>query len=161
MWRRWGAPQNFCLAFSDELEKQLLLKKMLKKANKKCKNFNIYNTVFFKKNKEKHLEISLFYTCVLKSWWYDLCSWDIECDRLKLVIMGLFLPFFPLKPPKNQNFEKVKKIAGDIIILHKFIKNHGHEVRFLRYGVRQADFFALLLNWKIKILKKWKKHLKM
>ena len=66
--------------------------------------------------------------------------------------MGLFLPYFPLNPPspppqkKNQNFEKVKKIAGDIIILHKCIKNHSHEVRFLRYGVRQADFFVLLLN---------------
>ena len=62
--RRWDKPQNFCLAFIDELEK--LLKKLLKWANKKCKNFNIYNVVFFvkKKNKEKHLKISLFHTCV-------------------------------------------------------------------------------------------------
>ena len=27
MWRRWGKPQNFCLAFIDELEKQLFIKK--------------------------------------------------------------------------------------------------------------------------------------
>ena len=27
MWRRWGKPQNFCLAFVDELEKQLFIKK--------------------------------------------------------------------------------------------------------------------------------------
>ena len=26
MWRRWGLPQNFCLAFTDEVEKQLLKK---------------------------------------------------------------------------------------------------------------------------------------
>ena len=36
-----GTPQNVCLAFIDELEKQLS-----KWANKKCKNFNIYNVVF-------------------------------------------------------------------------------------------------------------------
>ena len=33
-------------------------------------------------------------------------SWDMEYDRLKMVIMGHFLPFYPLKNPKNQNFEK-------------------------------------------------------
>ena len=49
--RRWDKPQNFCLAFIDELEK--LLKKLLKWANKKCKNFNIYNVVFFVKKKIK------------------------------------------------------------------------------------------------------------
>ena len=28
--RRWGTPQNFCLAFTDEVEKQLLIKKTVK-----------------------------------------------------------------------------------------------------------------------------------
>ena len=57
---------------------------------------------------------------------------DIEFDKLKLVIMGHFLTFFPT-PPKNQNiwnFEKMKKLAGDIIILRKCTKNHDH----MRYG---------------------------
>ena len=27
MWRRWGTPQNFFLAFIDELEKQITIKK--------------------------------------------------------------------------------------------------------------------------------------
>ena len=27
MWRRWGTPQNFFLAFTDELEKQTIIKK--------------------------------------------------------------------------------------------------------------------------------------
>ena len=27
MYRRWGTPQNFCLPFIDELEKQLFIKK--------------------------------------------------------------------------------------------------------------------------------------
>ena len=34
MCRRWGTPQNFCLAFIDELEKQLLIKKLMKWAKK-------------------------------------------------------------------------------------------------------------------------------
>ena len=64
---RWSTPQNLYLAFIKELEKQLFIKKLLKWANKKCKNFNIYNIVFKKKEKkEKHLNTSLFYTCVTK-----------------------------------------------------------------------------------------------
>ena len=49
-------------------------------------------------------------------------SWDIEHDRLKLVIIGHFLPWYPPKNPENQNSEKMKKIAGDILILHKCTK---------------------------------------
>ena len=61
MQRRWGTPQNFCLTFIDEFEKQLFIKKNpVKWANKKFKNLNIYNAAC-KKKKEKHLAISLFY----------------------------------------------------------------------------------------------------
>ena len=35
-------------------------------------------------------------------------SWDIEQNIMKLVILGHFLPFYPPKNPKNQNFEKQK-----------------------------------------------------
>ena len=52
MQRRWSIPQNFCLAFIDKLENTYLLKKLLKWANKPCKNFNIYNVVFKKKTKK-------------------------------------------------------------------------------------------------------------
>ena len=34
MCRRWDTPQNFCLAFIDELEKQLIIKKLMKWAKK-------------------------------------------------------------------------------------------------------------------------------
>ena len=47
MCRRWGTPQNFCLAFIDEFQKQLLIKKLMKWAKKKLKNFNINVVVFF------------------------------------------------------------------------------------------------------------------
>ena len=54
-------------------------------------------------------------------------SWDIECNRLKLVIMGHFLPFYlPSLKPKKPEFWKNEKIAGDIIILHKCTKTHNH-----------------------------------
>ena len=48
------------------LKNKYLLKKLLKWANKKQINFNIYSVAFFKKDKEKHQEISSFYTCVPK-----------------------------------------------------------------------------------------------
>ena len=38
---------------------------------------------------------------------------------------GQFFAHLPPKNPKNQNFEKIKKMPGDII-LHKCTKNHDH-----------------------------------
>ena len=91
-------------------------------------------------------------------------SLDAERDKLKLVFLGHFFPFYPLKNPKNQNFENKKKIAGDIIILHVYQKSQLYDVRFLRYRVRQTGFFVILgyfcpftpplTTRKIKILKK-------
>ena len=44
---------------------------------------------------------------------------ELECDRLKLVIMGHFLPYKPPPPPpakkKKSDFEKNEKIPGDTI----------------------------------------------
>ena len=53
-------------------------------------------------------------------------SWDKERDRLKLVILGQFLQFYPPKNKKYQNSAKMKnKSAGDII-LQMCTKNHNH-----------------------------------
>ena len=98
--------------FFMNLKSNYLFKKLLKWANKKYKNFNTYNNaVFFKNNKEKHLEIILFYTClanILMIW-----SIGIEHDRLKLVILCHFCPFTPLKTKqktkKNRFLKKWKK----------------------------------------------------
>ena len=39
--------------------------------------------------------------------------------RTKLfVILDYFLPFYPSEYPENHSFDKMKKILGDIIILH-------------------------------------------
>ena len=53
--------------------------------------------------------------------------WDIECDRLKLVIMDQLFPFY--LPPENLKYQNLKKIAGDIIILLMCTKSY--EVQFL------------------------------
>ena len=34
--------------------------------------------------------------------------------------------FYPPDSPKNENFKKMKRAPGDIIILHKCTKNHDH-----------------------------------
>ena len=74
--------------------------------------------------------------------------WDIECDRLKLVVMGPFFPFTTLKTKKNQNQKKKKekiiknkkKKRKNCRIYHHFTqvyqKPQSYQVRFLRYRVR-------------------------
>ena len=42
------------------------------------------------------------------------------------VILAPFLPFYPPNNPKNQNFEKMKKLPGVIIILHRCNINDNH-----------------------------------
>ena len=37
MWRKWGTPQNFFLAFIDELEKQTIIKKTVEVDQSKTK----------------------------------------------------------------------------------------------------------------------------
>ena len=55
-------------------------------------------------------------------------SWDMKCNRHNFfIILGHFLPFYPLKTPK-MNCQKNEKTHGDIIILHKFNKNHDHRL---------------------------------
>ena len=51
----------------------------------------------------------------------------MECNRQNF--LSLWTSFCPLSPPKNpenQNFEKIKKTPGDIIILHKCTINDNH-----------------------------------
>ena len=82
------------------LKNKYLLKRLLKKANKKQNNLNIYNVAFFVlKNKEKHLEISLFTPVYQISWWSTVPETGKECNWLNSVIIGHFLPYYH---PKNQ-----------------------------------------------------------
>ena len=86
--------------------------------------------------KKKHLEILSFYTCVPYMtilWWmgprYE--AWWTEFS----VILDCCLPFHPPNNLKNQNFEKLKKIPGDIIILYMYTINDNHII----YGSRDME----------------------
>ena len=87
-------------------------------------------------------------------------SWDINCSReifflsswvifviwyvTDVTVIFHFGHFFALSPPnspKNENFKKIKKTSGDIIILHKCTRTHDRMLLFLRYGVWRMFFF--------------------
>ena len=80
---------------------------------------------------------------------------------------GLFFALLPPNSPKNQNFEKLTKTPGDIIILHMCTQNYDHMMYgFFRYGAWWMSLFlfwaifcpfTLLTAREIKILKKMKK----
>ena len=54
-------------------------------------------------------------------------SWDMKHDKQNfLSFWTVFFPLYSPNNPKNQNFQKLKKSPGDIIILHKCTKNHNH-----------------------------------
>ena len=52
--------------------------------------------------------------------------WSVT-ERIFCRFRPFFALFFP-NNPQNQNFAKMKKRPGDIILLHKFTKNHDHMV---------------------------------
>ena len=88
------------------------------------------------KNKEKHLEILLFYTCVPTMFMIWSTVLEIESvtnwNFLLWVIFSLLPyphphPFLP-KNQKSQNFEKMKKVAENIIILCKCTKSYNHMI---------------------------------
>ena len=110
---------------------------------------------------------------------------DMECNRQNVLsFWNLFCPFTPSLPPnnpENQNFEKlkkaleknfkkikIKKVPGDVIILHMCTKNYDHMLYcsldmayngfncyFSFWAIFQS--FTSLTAQKIKILKKQKK----
>ena len=119
---------------------------------------------------KKRLEILLFHTCVLcKSydiWFLRYWAWKTNF----FVILDHFLPFHNPKNPKNQNFEKMQKTVGDIVILPMRTKNHDHMLYCFWDMVcdRCNCYFSFwdifcpfnpLTNRKMKMSKKWKKSL--
>ena len=85
---------------------------------------------------------------------------------------GPFLPFYPPIGPENQNFEKIKKkntwrYYDFTNVYHRW---KAYDIWFFRRGVQQTKLFVImdrfllfcsppLTTQKIKILKKWKRHL--
>ena len=93
--------------WTEKLFKKLfekLFKKLLRWANKKQIILIFAMLHLKKKTKTKH-------TCRYHYQNLDgmICSsWDIEQNKLKLVILGHFLPFIPLKIPKIKILKKEK-----------------------------------------------------
>ena len=51
---------------------------------------------------------------------------EISSATIFFVILDHLFAHLPLNNPENQNFEKVKKTPGDIIILHMCTINVNH-----------------------------------
>ena len=85
-------------------------------------------------------------------------------EREFFLILDHFLPFYPLNNNENQNFEKMKKASGDVIILHMCTINGNHMMHgSLDIKCDRHNFLSLwgiffpfttLSTQKIKILKK-------
>ena len=94
-------------------------------------------------------------------------SWNIRCNGQKfLLFRAIFCPFSPLTTWK---IKTLKKTPGDITILHIFTTNDSHMIYgswdMARDKCNYFLFWAIFCHFtpttsrKIKILKKWKKHL--
>ena len=74
--------------------------------------------------------------------------WDMKHDRQNfLSFWTIFCPFTLPKKPKTQNFEKLKKIPGDIIILWKYAKNHDHMLYCSLAMVHNGCHFFFILGY--------------
>ena len=127
MWRRWVL-RSFVWHLLVNLKINYLLKKLLKWANKKCKNFTIYTVVFFlKKKRKKNTWRYLFFFFSKKKktwryhyftpvyqilWWYDLQFLRYRVWQTEIGNCGSFLAFFslPLKTWKIRVLKKWKKL---------------------------------------------------
>ena len=74
---------------------------------------------------KKTLEISSFYTSVPKIIIIRYTVPEMWCET-DVFILGYAFSFYPPNSPKNENFKKMKRAPGDIIIEHKCTKNHDH-----------------------------------
>ena len=79
----------------------------------------------FEKMKKTLEDIIILQMCTINDSHMMYGSWDMKCNgRNFLSFWTIFSPFYLPNNPKNQNFEKLKKTSGDIIILHMCTKNY-------------------------------------
>ena len=90
------------------------------------RNNNLENKNFEKKKKKKQqqqqqkLKISSFYTCVpqMATIWSMAPEIPRATARIFCLFEPFFSPFYSSNNSKKQNFWKIKKEAGDIIVMH-------------------------------------------
>ena len=123
-----------------------------------------------KKIKQMRGDIILLYIHVYHKWrTYDIWFWNIRCGRQKL--LSFWVIFCSFSPLTNQKIRilKLKKTPGDITISQISTRNDNHMMygswdmecdrqNFLSFWNTFCPFTPLWIQ-KIKILKKWKKHL--
>ena len=115
---------------------------------------------------KKQWEIWSFYTSAPKIMIILHCLRWCATDAIVIFQIGLFsAPFNCLiYSPKNENFKKMKKVPGDIIILHKCTKNYDHvlycswDMACMKLSFILGYFcpFTPLIAQKNKMSKKWK-----
>ena len=71
-------------------------------------------------------------------------SWNIEQNILKLVILGHLLPFYPHKNPKIKILKNEKICWRYHHFTYVYQKSQSYDVWFLRYGVRQTEYFVIM-----------------
>ena len=85
----------------------------------------------FEKMKQIPADIIILHMCTkcMVVWMYGWMVHGIShtMDRI-FVILDHLLPFYPPNNLKNQNFEKMKKTSGDIIVLHMCTINDIHMI---------------------------------
>ena len=81
----------------------------------------------FEKIKKIPGDIIILHMCTINHNYTVYGSLEFKRDgQIFLSFWTIFCPFTPPKNLKNQTFEKMKNRPGDIIILHKYTKNHYH-----------------------------------
>ena len=129
-WPKWGTTQNFCLTFTDELVKQIFIKKTDEVSQLKTKIISIFTMLHLKKKLKENTRRYLYFTPVYQNLDMNCSSWDIESDRLKL--------------PNNLKIKILKKWKKNCWRNHFIHVYQSFNVQFLWYRLRQTEFFIIL-----------------
>ena len=125
MWRRWDTPQNFLLAFIDELKPK--------------------KSEFWKNEKKKNCLRYHHFTHVYQ----NPQSGIVPKIRSEINVFLFFLGYYlsvtpPSNTPENQNFEKIKKSSGYVIILNLCNKKHNQMMYVSSDMECERQFFVIL-----------------
>ena len=133
---------NLCLN-TNESKPIYAFKRFVQQKKQTCQNTNLFVTgkrtkllsrTFFNVLLEKEI------LCEKKKYKSHTCDKEGHTSEFPF---GIY--WWTLKNPKYQNFEKWKKFAGDIIILHMGTKNHNH----MRHSSWDTEWDIFLSFWAI------------